>query len=118
MDKTNKSNNGNSKAMKFNTRKDSVDKSRATPTHMKSIISNVQHSSISRNENILKINDDNDDTLDLGRDLSATMTADFGLNFGHSRGFSLRTTPKTTIAPVSEEMARVKRAYSKYSSNL
>ena len=104
--------------MKFNTRKDSLaDKSRATPTHMKSIVSNVQHSSISRNENILKINDENDDTLDIGRDLSATMTADWA-SFGHSKGFSLRATPKTTIAPVSEEVARVKRAYSKYSNNL
>lgn len=86
--------------------------------HMKSIISNVQYSSVSRNENILKINDENDDNLDLGRDLSATMTADFGLSFGHSRGFSLRTTPKTTIAPETEEVARVKRAYNKYSNNL
>jgi hypothetical protein len=85
---------------------------------MKSIISNVQYSSVSRNENILKINDENDDNLDLGRDLSATMTADFGLSFGHSRGFSLRNTPKTTIAPETEEVARVKRAYNKYSNNL
>lgn len=38
---------------------------------------NVHNSSINRTENVLKINDENDDTLDLGRDLSVTLTADF-----------------------------------------
>lgn len=98
-----------------------------TPNALKSIIgkhetSRYHNSSISRNENVLKIADENDDTLDLGRDLTGTLTggtADW--LYGHSsKGFSLRTTPKNTIPHIEEtdEAARMRRAYSKYSKNL
>ena len=112
--KTNADKDKRAKLMNINTRKDSMtDKSRATPMNLKS--TNFYNSSISRNEKTLRINDENDDTLDMGRDT----TYDFAnMSFGHSKGFSLRNTPQTTIMPETEEVARLKRAYVKYSNNL
>lgn len=66
-----------------------------------------------KNENILKINDENDETFD--RDMNVT-----GDWFTTSKGFSMRTTPKKGIAYKAEdsETARIRRAYIKHSDNI
>lgn len=110
--------------IKINTRKDSTknskenDQSTNTATGWKNISlgknngSRNFNSSASKNENILKINDENDETFD--RDFTGTEQW-----MGHSKGYSLRMTPKTTIVPErTEETARIHRAYHKHSHNL
>ena len=107
----------------INTRKDSVRSGiLGTPNALKSIVkkqySRNFDSSVSRHETMLKINDEHDDNT-LDREIgNLSGTNDFLI--GHSKGFSINNTPQTSIIhdKETEELARVKRAYTKYSNNL
>jgi hypothetical protein len=113
------SRNTSSNTKKINTRRDSIKILNQAQSRTGLKKNNLKGSRTfnlpnSKDENILRIADENDETFD--RDMT---TATDPWMTGVSKGFSLYTTPRNAIVTeASEKTARIQRAYRKHSINM